>query len=155
MEEQQTGLTKASSVLYTVAKVFNIIEIVFVALIGVVCLYGMTQQDTLWSQLDAQTQAELGSPEAMVALLSGMLIAMVIALVLQIIILVFGKKAKAALGTNNSTPHIVVLVLAIIGGGIFYLLASIFGLIVANRGAAVPVRIVNDENKQDTTQEQQ
>ena len=155
MEEQQGGLTKASSVLYTVAKVFNIIEIVCVVLVSIISLAGIAMKDDVWARLDAETQSQLVNIDGMVAMLSGLLIACIIGLVIQIVILVFGKKGKAALGTTNTTPHVVVLVFAVLGGGIFYLLASIFGLVVSSRGAAVPVRIVNDENKQDTTQEQQ
>ena len=128
-------MQKAAGTLYTVAKVLNIIGIVFMALFALVSFYGISNAQKIFDQMqaDGSLPPEITSPEAISAVFTTLLIVMVVALVFSILLLVFGGKAKKALGNGESKYQIIVLVLSILGGGIFYLIASILGLVLANK----------------------
>ena len=134
-------MNNASRILYKVGKVFSIIRIVFCALAIIGCAYGFTIKEDLYQQLVDQG-ASVASVEEVVGLLIAAIVALCIAIVIEAVRLVFVGKALAALDTTEKKPHIVLLVLSVVADtSIFYLLASIFGLIIANQNEKQPQQV--------------
>ena len=61
----------------------------------------------------------------------GLIVAGVISLIIEIVVLVFASKAIKAVGdgAKSNAPHIIMIVIGVIGSDIFYLLGGIFGLV--------------------------
>ena len=124
-------MQKTAGIFYTIGKVFNIIEIVFIVLMALVAAYGVANSEQLYQELINQGVTDIASAAELATLCTTLLVSMIVALVLSVLILVFGTKAKKALGNGDKKPQIIVLVFAILAGGIFYLIASIMGLVLA------------------------
>lgn len=140
-------MQKTAGILYTVGKVLNIIEIVFMVLFTFVSFYGIANAQKIFEQMQSEGSlpAEITGPEAITAMFTTLLIAMIVALVFAIIMLIFGNKAKKALGNGEQKPQIIALVFAILSGGIFYLIASIMGLVLASKGAKTEPQTENTQ----------
>ena len=137
-------MQKAAGILYTVGKVFNIIGIVVmgILILGSVAMLADSQQ--YFNQYAADLQ--VATLEEFTTLITGMLIGCIIALAIQIITLVFANKGKKALGNGEVKPQIIVLVFAILGESIFYLIASILGLVLASSNKKPTVDETTDSN---------
>ena len=125
-------MQKTAGIMYTVGKVLNIIGIVFASLFSVLLVVAIAQKDQVYQELINQGYTDFASPEELAAMLSGILIAIIIGLVLTILLLIFGNKAKKALGNGETAPHVIVLVFAVLSGEIFYLIGSILGIVLSS-----------------------
>ena len=126
---------KASKVLYTIGKVFNIIEIVFlvVLLVGGIIINASPEM-LVESMPEAYETVEMAKAASV-----GLIVAAIIGLIVSIVVLIFAIRAKKAVddGKKNLAPHIIMVVIGVISGDMFYLLGGIFGIIAES----------NSENK--------
>lgn len=122
----------ASRILYKVGRVFSIINFVMLAFLMFISVAGIAMKDQVFQKMVEQG-TEIASVEELVGILVALMIVAVISLVLEIFRFKFAAKAIADLETKEKKAHIVVLVLSVINTSIFYLLASIFGLVVASK----------------------
>ena len=143
-------MKNASRILYKVGKVFSIISIVFCALAIVGCVCGLFMKDAAYQWFVNEGITEISSIEEMIGLFVGVMFACAVAIAIEIVRLIFVGKAIAALGTAEKKPHIVLLVLSVVADtSIFYLLASIFGLIIATQNEKQPQQVqTTDTNEQ-------
>lgn len=128
-------MKKASSVMYTIGNVFNIIEVVVYAILIVVMVVGMGHLGEILQKLQEQGITDITTEEQLKALMLLLVGLSIFAIVVKAIILVVVCYAKKALRTDQRSfgIHIAVLVLSILCGGLFYLLGSIFGLVATNQ----------------------
>ena len=122
-------MAKASQVMYLIGKIINIIEIVCAALLllaGAICV---SMPEEFIGKIDKITTAE----EAKAFGVTIIVIA-VIMLIVSIVVLALANKAKKAVakGSKQNAPHIIMIVIGVIGGDIFYLLGGVFGLVAQN-----------------------
>ena len=143
-------MKNASRILYKVGKVFSIIGIVFAALAICACVCGLFMKDASYQWFVDEGITEITSIEEMVGLFVGIIFACAIAIAIEVVRLMFVGKAIAALDTTEKKPHIVLLVLSVVADtSIFYLLASIFGLIIAIQNEKQPQQVqTTDDNLQ-------
>lgn len=123
-------MQKAAGILYTVGKVFNIISIVVVSLLILFFIAVLIDPQAFYN--DFASEYGITTIEEFAAFIGGLLIVLIVGLVFEILMLVFGNMGKKALGNGEVKPQILVLVFAILSEGIFYLIASILGLVLAS-----------------------
>ncbi len=115
----------ASKILYKIGNIFNIIGIVFAVLAAIIFFAG-------YGIVDAKMAQEMGKTikEAQAIYLT-LGIVMIICVVVWCIVYFFAKKAIKALNdnSNSTSPHVIMIVIGIIGSSIFYLLGGVFGVI--------------------------
>lgn len=118
-----------SKIFYTIGKIFNIIGIVVTAL----CLIGGIVVLALAPQISANVDGEY-STLAIRTLGIGLIIGCAIGLAIEIVVLCVANYASKALenGKRDNVPHITIIVIGVIAGDIFYLIAGICGLIEEN-----------------------
>lgn len=118
-----------SKIFYTIGKIFNIIGIVATAL----CLIGGIVVLALAPQISANVDGEY-STLAIRTLGIGLIIGCAIGLAIEIVVLCVAIYASKALdnGKRDNVPHITIIVIGVISGDIFYLIAGICGLIEEN-----------------------
>lgn len=118
-----------SKIFYTIGKIFNIIGIVVTAL----CLIGGIVVLALAPQISANVDGEY-STLAIRTLGIGLIIGCAIGLAIEIVVLCVAIYASKALdnGKRDNVPHITIIVIGVISGDIFYLIAGICGLIEEN-----------------------
>lgn len=127
-------MQKAAGILYTVGKVFNIISIVVVSFLILFSIAVLIDPQAFYNDFASNIPSEYGitTIEEFAAFTGGLLIVLIVDLVFEILMLVFGNMGKKALGNGEVKPQILVLVFAILSEGIFYLIASILGLVLAS-----------------------
>lgn len=122
-------MKEASRLLYKVGNVINVIGIVLAIILAICCFIG-------YNGIDQSTANEMGKTlsEAQ-ALCMGSGIFLVICVIVWIVIYVIAKKAIKALNDDSTsiTPHVLMIVIGVLGQSIFYLLGGIFGVIAENK----------------------
>ena len=122
-------MKKASQILYTIGKVFNVIEIIGFALMivaGIVALVfpeaDMIEQAASWLNMGAVTATGIG-----------MIVAGAIGLIVSAIVLYFANRATKSLynGVNDTVPHVIMIVVGFFGV-IFYMIGGIVALVAEN-----------------------
>lgn len=123
-------MKNASKVMYLIGKIINIIEIVVASLLLASAIFVIGAPDQFVGKVDKITTVE----EAKALGITLLVIAIVI-LIVSIVILVLANKAKKSLdnGATDNKPHIVMIVIGVLGGDIFYLLGGVFGVIAENK----------------------
>lgn len=140
-------MKNASRILYKIGKVFSIIAIVCCVLMLVFCVFGIAMKDEVYQKLVEQG-TEIASVEEMLVYLIVFMAAMAISIVIEAIRIKFVGQAISALDTAEKKPHIVLLVLSVIADtSIFYLLASIFGLVIASQNEKKPEQVQTTEQQ--------
>ena len=117
-------MTNASKILYTVGKVFNVLEIVATSL---ALVFGVLVM--IFGQQIIPDTPMFANMTAM-ATGTGFSVGGFVALVWAIVSLVLANNATRALENSReeNAPHIVMIVVGVLGN-IFYLLGGIFGLV--------------------------
>jgi len=128
-------MKKASKVLYVIAIIFNILSFFVVAgmFIG---SYLMKHYPNSIAKMAIQYGIEeLNTAEKVLNMVVPVIIAAIVALAASIVLLIFGLRALKSLEKNeqNSTPHIVMIVLSALCGEVLYLLGGIFGVVNSSR----------------------
>ena len=117
---------KASKIMYTIGRIFNIVGIVISA---IVLLLGM-----IFTIIGGVENAADDNTAALLASGLSMLVSGIICLAIEIVVFVLASKASKALenNTTENKPHIIMIVVGAVGSDIFYLLGGIFGLVAEN-----------------------
>ncbi len=117
---------KASKVMYIIGRVFNIIEIVMSILTIVGGIIVLTMPNLFTGTQLPSTQLN--------AIGLGLIIGGIIALLVSIIVLALATNAQNSLnnGAKENGPHIIMLVIGLLSGDVFYTLGAIFGLVSEN-----------------------
>lgn len=115
-------MKKASSVLYTIGNVFNIIALIIFILVA--CCVGVI--DELPSNYDGTMTLN--------EYITAMRIVFIVFAVIQAAVLAAGLKAKKAVNDERKqyAPHVVMIVIGIIGSSLLYLIGGILGLLSEN-----------------------
>lgn len=123
-------MKNASKVMYLIGKIINIIEIVVASLLLASAIFVIGAPDQFVGKVDKITTAEEAK-----AMGIALLVIAIIILTISIVILVLASKAKKALdnGATDNKPHIIMIVIGVLGGDIFYLLGGVFGVIAENK----------------------
>lgn len=120
----------ASRVMYTIAKVLNIISIVGIALLFIGAITIAANPGEYLSQFQEALNDAAITEEVVLGIAVGLIVYALIALaVLIVCIVLVGKAQKALEDPSKNAPHIVMIVLAVFSGSLFYLLGGIFGLV--------------------------
>ena len=126
-------MKNAARILYKIGKVFSIISLIASVLMIILAVAGIAMKEDLFQSLVNQGNTDITSVEQLLTLLIGMIVVFAISVVIEAVRLNFVGKAINALGTDEKVPHIVLLVLGVINTGIFYIIASIMGLVLASK----------------------
>ena len=126
-------MKNAARILYKIGKVFSIISLIASVLMIILAVAGIAMKEDLFQSLVDQGNTDITSVEQLLTLLIGMIVVFAISVVIEAVRLNFVGKAINALGTDEKVPHIVLLVLGVINTGIFYIIASIMGLVLASK----------------------
>ena len=124
-------MKNASKAMYTVGKVFSIIEIVLWVLLLIMSVLFIALAGAM-SEIEGT-----GTAEEITAMGITLTITFGILLIVSIIVLILASRAKKALDNNTKEngPHIMMIIIGIFGD-IFYTLGGIFGLIAENQNRA-------------------
>ena len=118
---------KTSKIMYTIGRIFNIVELVCTALMIVAGIILTALHGNLVSD-EMPEEAALGTG-------LGILIAGIVAFIIVLVVYLLATKAQKSIGngTTERAPHIMMIVVGAIGGDIFYLLGGIFGLVAESK----------------------
>ncbi|MBR4800246.1 MAG: hypothetical protein IK048_01020 [Clostridia bacterium] len=126
----------ASKVMYTIGRVFNIIELVGFAILIILGILFMTVPSL--QSAYAEEAAEAGLEVDIAAKAAGLtmiITGVILFLVLLVVCLLAGHASKALNnGRKDNVPHILMIIVGIFGD-IFYLLGGIFGIVAENEEA--------------------
>ena len=119
-------MDKASKVMYSIGKVFNVIEIIMAGLAiigGIIAL----SNPMMFNNMQV-------APEQIKAVAIALIVGGIIALLVSIIVLTLATNAQNTLndGVTENTPHIIMIVIGILSTDIFYTLGGIFGIVSEN-----------------------
>ena len=120
-------MKKASQILYTIGKVFNVIEIVGLALMTLLGILVMAfPEQAFVSNMVENVNFMRGSG-------MGMLWSGIIGLIISSVVLYFANRATKSLENNvtENSPHIIMIIVGFFGV-IFYLVGGILGIIAEN-----------------------
>ena len=124
-------MKSVSKTMYIIGNVMAIIAIVFLA-IGIITgsLFIAFQSDIAADALKEGIKG-LDSARKVEILGTAILVSSALSTLIEMVVVIIAFKAVKKLDENdkNNTIHIVMLVISLIGGNIFYLLGSIFGLV--------------------------
>ena len=120
-------MKKASQVLYTVGKVFNVIEIVGLAIITALGILVMAFPE--WAFVSNM----LSSMNFMRGSGMGLILSGAIGLIISSIVLYFANRATKSLENNvtENSPHVIMIIIGVFGV-IFYLIGGILGVVAEN-----------------------
>lgn len=113
-------MKKASKVMYIIALVLTIIGLVAAVIMDISGILAMTGQTSGQAPDAGMTWAQAGATTL------GFGIYLTITSIVSIIFLVWAKKS---VGKGNTLPHILAIVIGVIGGDIFLILGGIFGIL--------------------------
>ncbi len=121
-------MKEASSILYKVGNIINLIAIILGVILAILCF-------VCYGGIDNQTAIEMGKTltEAQTTFMAAG-IAFVIFIIIWIVVYVLAKRAIKALNdsSNSIAPHVLMIIIGVLGSSIFYLLGGIFGVIAEN-----------------------
>ena len=119
-------MKKASSVLYLIGNIINVIGIVVCVIFGLILVCGRNAITEV-----PEAYANQYTLEECKNLCSTYGVTMLIMAVVYLVVYIFAHRARVAV--NNDTrelkPHIIMIVLAFLGQDIFYLIGGILGLV--------------------------
>lgn len=113
-------MKKASKVMYIIALVLTIIGLILAIFLDISGVLAMTGQTSGQAPDATMTWAQAG------ALVLGFGIYLTIDCIISIIFLVWAKKS---VGKGTTLPHILAIVIGVLGGDVFLILGGIFGIL--------------------------
>lgn len=118
-------MKQGSSILYLIGNIINAIGIVLMVILGVICIAGAGSIETVPESYPTYTLEEYQ------ALTKGVGVFLLIYAVICLIVYILASKARKAV--NNDTkelkPHIIMIVIGVIGSNLFYLIGGILGIV--------------------------
>lgn len=126
-------MKKAAKIMYTIGKIFNIIEIVCLILAAGLMIVGITCSDQIFQIMQEHNVKGFDTAaQVQTSCIEG-LVASVICLLISIAVLILAVKARKSIDNKSTSiaPHVIMIVIGVFGD-IFYLLGGVFGLIAKN-----------------------
>ncbi len=123
-------MKKASSVLYLIGNILNGIGIVIYLLLGIIVVAGAGSINEVPEQYQGQyTVAEFQQ----IAKAAG--IFLLICAVISIIVFILASRARKAVnnGSKEYAPHIIMIVVGVIGTNLLYLIGGILGVVAESQ----------------------
>ncbi|MBO4569602.1 MAG: hypothetical protein J5689_00075 [Clostridia bacterium] len=123
-------MKNVSKIMYTIGKVFNIIEIVGAAIMVALGILIMANPTAIAEEAVKQGASAIDTPAQAYACGIFVLITSIIALVVAVVIFALAKKATKDLKEEPKkvTAHTIMLVIGIFGD-LFYFLGGLFGIL--------------------------
>ena len=117
-------MKQATKALYSIGNIFNLIAIIMLIVLGLLTILGANVIEDVPDGYDMSLE-EYGTT----AIILGVI--MLIIAAIYIAVYVFAIKAKKAVDNNSqeSKPHLIMIILALIGQNLFYLIGGILGLV--------------------------
>ena len=118
-------MKQGSSILYLIGNIINAIGIVLMVILGVICIAGAGSIETVPDSYTTYTLEEYQ------ALTKGVGVFLLVYAIICLIVYILASKARKAV--NNDTkelkPHIIMIVIGVIGSNLFYLIGGILGIV--------------------------
>ena len=118
----------ATRVMYTIGKIFSIIELIGFVLLTVLGILYIVLAPTLAEQLEQYADAATVMAAGISMIVYGLIFTVIVILTIA---LVNNAHRKIKAGDRRKFPHILVMVMGFVSGDIFYFLGGLFGLIAA------------------------
>lgn len=133
MEKSNNGLKSATGILYGIGEAINIINaVVYACFIGI--FIANLANGGQWFGSETKFGLHFETVEEYLLFCEFALIFCILFLAIKITMCVIVKKVYKTMEENQNGPHVLMLVLTILGGiDIFNLLASIFGIVCYNK----------------------
>lgn len=118
-------MKQGSSILYLIGNILNAIGIVLMVILGIICITGA---GTLTEVPEAYITYTL---EEYQALVKGCGIFLLVYAIICLIIYILASKARKAVNNDvkELKPHIIMIVIGVIGSNLFYLIGGILGIV--------------------------
>lgn len=118
-------MKQGSSILYLIGNIINAIGIVLMVIFGIICITGAGSLDKVPDSYPTYTLEDYQ------ALVKSMGVFLLVYAVICLIVYILASKARKAV--NNDTkelkPHIIMIVIGVIGSNLFYLIGGILGIV--------------------------
>lgn len=118
-------MRKASSVLYLIGNIINAIAIVILVILGVLCVVAAPGIDEVPEEMASQyTLAQFQDLAKCVGVF------LIIYAIILLIVYILGSKARKAVNNDKKelAPHIIMIVIGVLGSNLLYLIGGILGL---------------------------
>lgn len=117
-------MKQATKALYSIGNIFNLIAIIMLIVLGLLIILGANVIEDVPDGYDMSLEEYRTT-----AIILGVI--MLIIAAIYIAVYVFAIKAKKAVDNNSqeSKPHLIMIILALIGQNLFYLIGGILGLV--------------------------
>jgi heme/copper-type cytochrome/quinol oxidase subunit 2 len=117
-------MKQATKALYSIGNIFNLIAIIMLIVLGLLTILGANVIEDVPDGYDMSLEEYRTT-----AIILGVI--MLIIAAIYIAVYVFAIKAKKAVDNNSqeSKPHLIMIILALIGQNLFYLIGGILGLV--------------------------
>ena len=127
-------MKSASKGLYIVGRIFNIVAMVFLFLLGVLGVIFLVLKADIAAQAAADNIAAFNDEKKVEIFGVFVLVTAIVYLIVQLVVYILATRANKKLneGSKDATPHIIMLIIGIFGD-IFYFLGGFFGLIAVNQ----------------------
>lgn len=118
-------MKQGSSILYLIGNIINAIGIVLMVILGVICIAGA---GTFTEVPEAYATYTL---EEYQALVKGCGVFLLVYAIICLIIYILASKARKAVNNDvkELKPHIIMIVIGVIGSNLFYLIGGILGIV--------------------------
>ena len=118
-------MKQGSSILYLIGNIINAIGIVLMVIFGIICITVAGSLDKVPDSYPTYTLEDYQ------ALVKSMGVFLLVYAVICLIVYILASKARKAV--NNDTkelkPHIIMIVIGVIGSNLFYLIGGILGIV--------------------------
>ena len=120
-------MKQAARTLNIIANVFNVIALILVGILIIIVAVGKNLPDEEIAKLAAEANTTIENYRALLTVSLVILIVVAIILIVSIILALVANRSITR-GDNNLAPHIILLVVGVISGNLFYILSGAFGI---------------------------
>ena len=127
-------MKSASRIMYTIGRVFNIINLVISVLVLVLGIVAVAIPADVAAEAVKQGATKYNTPEAARNVGIALMVIAVLTFAWYLVVYLFAKRASKAINGDltEKKPHIIMIIFGALGD-MFYLLGGIFGLVVTEQ----------------------
>ena len=124
-------MKSGSKLFYAIGFVFNILEILVLIAVLAIFAIGLNGSPELFEEIAKDTQQTV---DFLKSIMLGIIIVATIAIIVHVAIMFVVIYARKCLinKTGNVSPHIIILLVGILGFNFLYILGGIFGMVAAS-----------------------